>query len=369
MRLLAVCGAILGIWLGLATTGWVKPATAKELTTELWLVGGDLPHPVKIPTEQLANPGTRQGEAFEIHLHTSAEQLGVGYDLLSGSDLNTALHTLHLDESYETFFPGTIGPNIVEVWQPTSTEYSSRPEDRRATNWETVSGGLYALLPRYIALAKAGSIGEQPTFSQALAATVRMTGVRAFLNGATNGGVELSDAASAAVVNMLPPIVQTTLSVPGQTLRGPFYGFQLRFGAGSDAGGLVYIYTPPNTRTGVGLLFPQAGTTPTSDGAGAMIPAYQTRPAFDAILAHYRPTNDVVGPLSAITLGPLGTGGRAAAAIGGHNPELFLLIALGLASALAAGCLALWMYLLSATCVSLQYDVYVRNPVPRKYGG
>jgi len=44
----------------------------------------------------------------------------------------------------------------VEYWRPLTQQYSTRAEDREATNWEQASGGLYDIIRRYVAIAKAG---------------------------------------------------------------------------------------------------------------------------------------------------------------------------------------------------------------------
>ena len=273
---------VVAVLAGVAGLGPPHFTYAKFATSNIWLVGGDLPHPVKIPSEELANPGTRQGESFQLYPNGPSWPLGPGYDLVVGADLATALSTLQLNETYETVYPDTHWPDMVAFWQPLRTTYSTRPEDRNVSAWDSVSGGLYAAIPRYVALAKAGLIGEQPTLHDAVVATEQLMGVQGLLDTSSLATHDIE-----TLTYALPSLTQIEVPLQESLPSTPFYHVQLTLGTGNRATDLQYIYVPPGWLSSAGLLFPQLGPEPKASSPAQSATAYQTTKALDGLFARY----------------------------------------------------------------------------------
>jgi len=250
--------------LALGAIAPMRHVSAKLNSPDLWLVGGDLPYPVKIPVEELQNPGTRRGEAFGFYRPSSADVLGLGYDIMTGADSESAFHHLQPDGMYETYYPQRSGRGgVVRYWRPLTVDYSSRTEDRQDRNWETATGGLYELIPRYIALTRSGLIGEQPTFTEAMAASVKLTTVRVTLNSSpTSGGTVLSVEDSRDLTHLLATLSSTRVTSQWIASTGPFYQLWVHFGDGDRLAGLQYLYAPPGAVGTTGMLSAQFGWEP-----------------------------------------------------------------------------------------------------------
>ena len=317
LRRRLVSALVAGIVLVVAGLGTRHVAHAKFSTTDLWLVGGDLPHPVKVPPEELANPGTREGEAFESYRHTPDDSLGPGYDLLVGTDLAGALGNVRNPniECCETLYPSSSVGGVVAYWQSLTPTDTGRAEDRTVVNGEKASGGLYALIPRYVALAKAGLIGEQPTFDEAIAATEQLMEVQVLLDGTPRvDGTVLASSDAGRLAAMLPALPATEVLVPTPPLPGPFYELRVTFGTGRQRSSLLrYLYAPPNTLRRTGLLFPQLGPSPNAHDPAPSATAYQTTRALEAVLVRYGAISDAdaTGQSSGGQFPATGTGGYA----------------------------------------------------------
>jgi hypothetical protein len=324
--------ALFGILGLLIAGGGLRPriAAAKGPTQDIWLAGGDLPHAVKIPRQELENPGARYGESFEGHVYTAGEQLGPGYDILVGTDLAQSLGNVLTErlagECCETYYPNGSGPGVVEYWRPLTQQYSTRAEDREATNWEQASGGLYDLIQRYVAIAKAGLIGERPTLGEAVSASIRLLGARAFIDGrplAPQDGERLA-------------ISLGSLQPWEFDLHGKNFGVlrTVQIGFGPHSGGLLYVYAPPGLLDSPGFLLPQVGPELYVDPAPAgtdhpsMAAAYQTTSDLDALLATHDVTSTDVAGQSGRTNG--------AQIVGSHDRSQTLAVALAAAAGIAA---------------------------------
>lgn len=255
-------------------------AAAKEPTTNIWLVGGDLPHPVRIPNEELENPGSTIGESFTGGSGEPAGDLGSGYDIVSGGDLAAALNSRMLDGGFETCYPRGADAHAVEYWTTASGVYSAVPSDRQVRNSNLASGGRFEIYPRYIALARAGLIPEQPTFSEAIAASAKLFGAHALV-----GGQATTPADASALASAVATPARTDATIPLGALKGPFYPVELWFGNSST--GLQFLYAPPGALGKSGLLFPQSGPQPHVDQPGVRsATATRTTAKLDRLLKH-----------------------------------------------------------------------------------
>lgn len=322
LKLSAAAVAMAAVLVG--GTARPAPTIAKGSLEPIWLVGGDLPHPVRIPVDELRNPGAGRNESYSS-IGVPDGDLGPGYYILESNDLAAALSERGC---CELFYPDAGGRALLRDWQAQSIGLDAPAEDRRSQQWQQVDGGLFDVIARYAALAKAGLIGEQPTFAEATLVSVRLFGVQTFLDGS-----RLPDQDARRLATSVVSLPEARILLPADGLPFPayqFYQLWIHFGQrGTPYEGLNFSYAPPGAIPGAdptsGYLFPQIGP-PRADGSGWAdgsppgpgAVALRSTPALDALLARYGAITDsvarfgVVSPPTAALAGTLRVAERIA---------------------------------------------------------
>jgi len=213
---------------------------------------------------------------------------GVGYDILSGDTLADALGDQRHEDCCETIYPDPGGSAFVLPWAARSNSYSTRPEDRQYGRWEKGDDGLVELAAQYIALVKAGAIGEQPSYAEVISASVRVLGVAVGLDGEP---LPSDDALTLAAA--LAPLPQAIVPVGANLPVRPFHKVDVSFGHSVALQGLNFIYAPPGVLGRDGYLFPQVSGSPnpdrpiSPDDRPTTALAYRTSSTIDAVLARH----------------------------------------------------------------------------------
>lgn len=323
--------------------GSARHVVAKGDVNGVWLVGGDLPHSVRIPTEEVLNAGTDGGESTTGGFQVPAEDPGPGYDILPGDDLDAATGDLLSYECCETYYPRGAGPGLLQYWKPLTRTYSVRPADREQRGWSRVSGGLFDVFRRYVGLAKAGLIGQHPTLGEGLAASSRLANFQVTIVRGRLGhaGTPLTARDAASFMRSFESLKRRQIELLGNEPQESSVHLLIHFGTANGQGGLQFVYAPPGVSAEKGLLIPQLRTAPSPSSADSLMAAYQTTRELDGLLTQYSAeTANAAGSPTAGQLPSLGSGGRLGFAAFRRWPLVPLTVLLGLGSGIiGAWCL------------------------------